>query len=39
MPARAPEIETISISEDFNGTLLCMTAMIARNYLDASGPM
>ena len=35
--ARAPEIEANSVSEDFNGTLPCMVAMVARNYLDASG--
>ena len=35
--ARAPEIEANSVSEDFNGTSPCMVAMIARNYLDASG--
>jgi hypothetical protein len=37
MPCRAPEIEANSVSENFNGTLLCMVAMVARNYLDASG--
>ena len=36
-PAGAPEIEANSVSEDFNGTLLCIVAMVARNYLDASG--
>ena len=35
-PAGAPEIEANSVSEDFNGTLLCIVAMVARNYLDAS---
>ena len=35
--ARAPEIEANSVSEDFNGTLPCMVAMVARNYLDVSG--
>ena len=35
--ARAPEIEANSVSEDFNGTLPYMVAMVARNYLDVSG--
>jgi len=34
--AGAPKIEANSISEDFNGILLCMVVMVARNYLDAS---
>ena len=33
---RAAEIETNSVSEDFNGTLLCMVAMVARHYLNVS---